>query len=159
MKIADHSVVSIHYVLTNADGEQLDASDGGPLQYLHGHKNIVPGLEEALTNRSAGDELDVAIPPEQAYGVRSEELVQEVPRSAFQGIDKIEPGMQFQAQTPQGAQLITVQSVDGDTIKIDGNHPLAGVALHFKVQVVEVREATEEEKAHGHVHGPGGHDH
>lgn len=159
MKIADHCVVSIHYVLTNADGEQLDASDGGPLTYLHGHKNIVPGLEEALTDRSPGDEFDVQIPPEQAYGVRSEELVQDVPRAAFEGIDKIEPGMQFQAQTPQGAQLITVQSVDGDQVRIDGNHPLAGVALHFKVQVVEVREATAEEKQHGHVHGPGGHQH
>ncbi|MEM1246443.1 MAG: peptidylprolyl isomerase [Acidobacteriota bacterium] len=150
MKIADHCVVSILYVLTNAEGEQLDASSGEPLHYLHGHKNIVPGLEEALTGRDVGDEFEVAIPPEQAYGLRSEELVQDVPRAAFQGVETIEPGMQFQAQTPQGAQLITVQSVDGDTIKIDGNHPLAGVALHFKVQVVDVREATAEEKAQGH---------
>ena len=159
MAIENNSVVSMHYVLTNDAGEQLDSSENGPLTYLHGHSNIIPGLESALTGKAVGDKLNVDVEPAEAYGVRSEELVQEVPRSAFEGIDQVEPGMQFQAQTPEGAQMITVTKVEGDQVTIDGNHPLAGVTLHFEVEVAEVRDATEEEIAHGHVHGPGDHDH
>ncbi len=158
MKIADNCVVSMHYVLTNGGGEQVDASDKGPLMYLHGHGNIVPGLEKELTGKTAGDSFEVVIPPDQAYGPRSDALVQKVPRSAFQ-IETLEPGMQFQAQTPEGSQLITVTAVVGEMVTIDGNHPMAGETLHFQVQVVEVREATAEEVQHGHVHGPGGHQH
>ena len=159
MTIADNSVVSMHYVLTNAAGEQLDSSEGGPLTYLHGHQNIIPGLEQALTGKASGDKLQVEIRPADAYGTHSPELVEVVPRSAFDGVDQIESGMQFQAQTPDGAQMITVTKVDGDQVSIDGNHPRAGEVLNFQVEVTKVRAASEEEIAHGHVHGPGGHDH
>lgn len=160
MQIANNSVVSIHYTLTNAQGEQLDSSNGQePLAYLHGASNIIPGLENALTGKSVGDTLQVTVAPEEGYGPVREELVQEVDRSAFAGIDDIQPGMQFIAKAPWGDQPVTVIKVEGDSITLDGNHPLAGQTLNFDVEVVEVRAATEEELAHGHAHGAGGHEH
>ena len=129
------------------------------MAYLHGHKNIIPGLENALIGKGVEDELSVTVTPEEAYGERHEQLIKEVPMQAFQGVDKVEPGMQFNAESPQGPQLITVTKVDGDTVTVDGNHPLAGVTLNFDVKVVEVRDASEEELSHGHVHGAGGHEH
>ena len=160
MAISKDKVVSIDYTLTGADGKVLDSSNGRePLAYLHGASNIIPGLESALEGKSEGDQLNVSIPPEQAYGNRDERMVQAVPKTAFQGVPDIQPGMQFQAQTNAGARLITVVAVEGDQVKIDGNHPLAGATLNFDVKVVNVRDATEQEKSHGHVHGPGGHQH
>ena len=129
------------------------------MAYLHGHKNIIPGLENALVGKAVEDELSVTVTPEEAYGERHEQLIKEVPMQAFQGVDKVEPGMQFNAESPQGPQLITVTKVEGDTVTVDGNHPLAGVTLNFDVKVVEVREPSEEELSHGHVHGAGGHEH
>ena len=85
-------------------------------------------------------------------------MIQVVERKMFQGVE-VSPGMQFQAQTSHGAQVVTVTAVDGDEVTIDGNHPLAGQTLHFSVEVVEIRDASEEEIANGHVHGPGGHHH
>ncbi|MBV1789557.1 peptidylprolyl isomerase [Marinobacterium sp. D7] len=160
MQIAANAVVSIHYRLTNAAGEQLDSSEGQePLAYLHGASNIIPGLENALAGKVVGDKLSVTVEPEEAYGPVKEELVQDVDRSNFEGIDVIEPGMQFMAQTPWGQQPVTVVSVEEDVVTLDGNHPLAGQTLSFDVEVVEVRAATEEELSHGHVHGPDGHHH
>ncbi|KEA62377.1 FKBP-type peptidyl-prolyl cis-trans isomerase SlyD [Marinobacterium lacunae] len=160
MQIAANAVVSIHYRLTNAEGEQLDSSEGqDPLAYLHGASNIIPGLENALAGKGVGDKLSVTVEPEEAYGPVKDELVQDVDRSNFEGIDVIEPGMQFMAQTPWGQQPVTVVKVQEDTVTLDGNHPLAGQTLSFDVEVVEVREATEEELSHGHVHGAGGHQH
>ena len=160
MAITKDKVVSIDYTLTGNDGQVLDSSNGRePLAYLHGANNIIPGLESALEGKSEGDQLNVSIPPEQAYGVRDERMVQAVPRSAFQGVADIQPGMQFQAQTNAGARLITVVAVTPDQVTVDGNHPLAGATLNFDVKVVNVRDATEQEKSHGHVHGPGGHQH
>ena len=160
MQIADKTVVSIHYTLTNADGETLDSSVGqDPLVYLHGSNNIIAGLEAALLGKSAGDSLQVSVEPGDGYGELSDELVQEVDRSAFQGVDEIDVGMQFMAQTPWGEQPVTVVKVEGDNITLDGNHPLAGQVLNFDVEVVEIREASAEELDHGHVHGPGGHHH
>jgi FKBP-type peptidyl-prolyl cis-trans isomerase SlyD len=155
--IADNQVVSIHYTLTDGDGEMLDTSSGSdPLTYLHGAQNIIPGLEAALTGKSVGDQLQVTIPPEDAYGVVDEDLVQVVPHGAFEGIDDIEPGVQFEARSPEGdTQIVTVQGVSEEGVVIDGNHPLAGQVLRFDVTVEEVREPTEEELAHGHAHGPG----
>ncbi len=156
MKIGDNSVVYFNYTLTNDAGEVLDSSDGGePLAYLHGNGGIIPGLENAMSDHQAGDSFDVSIKPEDGYGERHEELVQKVPRSAFGGVDELEPGMSFQAQTPQGPHLIHVLEVGDDEVTVDGNHPLAGETLHFHIDVEKVRDASKEELDHGHVHDHG----
>jgi FKBP-type peptidyl-prolyl cis-trans isomerase SlyD len=159
--IASDKVVIIHYTLRNDAGETLDSSAGGDaLAYLHGHGNIVPGLEKALEGRQAGDRLSVKVEPAEGYGVRDAALVQKLPRRQFGGASKLQPGMQFHARTSQGhTRTVTVTRVQGDMVTVDGNHPLAGQNLHFDVEVTEVRDASEEELAHGHVHGPGGHHH
>jgi FKBP-type peptidyl-prolyl cis-trans isomerase SlyD len=160
MKIAEQKVVSIHYTLTDGGGSVLDSSSGSePLSYLHGSGNIIPGLEGALAGRQAGEKLSVTVEPQQGYGARDERLVQAVPRSAFKGVTELAPGMQFQAQGPQGARLVVVTQVQHDVVTVDANHPLAGQTLHFEVEIAEVRDATAEELEHGHVHGPGGHHH
>ncbi|MAT93070.1 MAG: peptidylprolyl isomerase [Halioglobus sp.] len=153
--IGNNLVVSMHYKLTDNSGNLLDSSEGGdPLTYLHGAGNIIPGLESALTGKVAGDSVQATVAPQDAYGESRPEMIQVVPRSAFQGVEEIEPGMSFQAQGQDGAvQRITVTAVDGENITVDGNHPLAGVELNFDVEIVTVREATEEELSHGHVHG------
>ncbi|EAU53636.1 FKBP-type peptidyl-prolyl cis-trans isomerase [Mariprofundus ferrooxydans] len=156
MQIADKKVVSIHYTLTNSDGAVIDSSrDAEPLVYLHGAQNIIPGLEAALAGKVSGDELTVSIDAADAYGPYKEEMTQVVPRNMFEGVDEIKAGMEFQAETSQGVQVIRIAAVDGDEITIDGNHPLAGQDLHFDVNVTDVREATEDELAHGHVHTAG----
>ena len=160
MQIAKDKVASIDYKLTDKSGSVLDSSEGrDPLYYLHGNGNLIAGLEEALEGKGSGDSIQVSVPPEKGYGLRNDALVQNVEKSMLQGVDKIESGMQFQAQTEAGVQIFTVVSVEGEQVKIDGNHPLAGETLHFDVTVRDVRDATEEELAHGHVHGPGGHQH
>ncbi|KFN47381.1 peptidylprolyl isomerase [Arenimonas composti] len=160
MQIAERTVASFHYTLTDDDGKVIDSSAGNePLAYLHGVGSIVPGLEKALEGRGVGDRFDVTVSPEEGYGTPNDMLIQEVPREAFQGIDEIEPGMAFQAQTPQGAISVTVTKVENGIVTVDGNHPLAGKNLHFAIEVVEVREASVEECLHGHVHGAGGHHH
>ncbi|NOR51835.1 MAG: peptidylprolyl isomerase [Gammaproteobacteria bacterium] len=157
MTIKEQSVVSIDYTLTNDQGEVIDSSEGNdPLAYLHGSSNIIPGLESALTGKKVGDNFKVTVQPADGYGEVNSELTQVVPSSAFEGVENIEPGMQFHAQGPEGeTEMITVTAVDGDEVTISGNHPLAGEVLHFDVTVKEVREATEEELAHGHVHTTG----
>jgi FKBP-type peptidyl-prolyl cis-trans isomerase SlyD len=153
MQIASKKVVFIHYTLKNTDGELLDKSGGDdPLGYLHGAGNIIPGLEVALDGKQAGDRVNVQVAPQDAYGVRDEALVQEVPRDAFEGVDQIEPGMRFQAESDQGPRVITVTSVAAETVTVDGNHPLAGETLVFDVEVERVRDASPEEMEHGHVH-------
>ena len=161
MKIQKNSAVSFHYSLTDDHGSSIDSSEGKePLAYLHGADNIIPGLEKALEGKSAGDSLTVAVAAAEGYGEVQKELIQEVPSSAFQGVDSIEVGMQFEAQTGQGGTVpVTVTAVTEDTVTVDGNHPLAGKNLNFDVSIEEVRDATEEELEHGHVHGPGGHHH
>ena len=152
MQIADNTAVSIHYTLTNDDGETLDSSIGSDaLTYLHGKGNIIAGLEQALNGKAVGDKFNVRIEPEEAYGLFMEERIQVVPRQLFQGIDDLEVGMQFHADVG----IITIIDIDGNDITIDGNHPLAGVALTFDVEVVDIREATADELAHGHIHGAG----
>ncbi len=160
MQIAERKVASFHYTLTNDAGEVLDSSEGRePLAYLHGAGNIVPGLESEMNGRSAGDAFKVDVQAENGYGNYIEELVQTVPREAFQGVENLDVGMQFQAQTGQGGIAVVVTAIDGDDVTVDGNHPLAGQALHFDVKITEVRDATDEEIEHGHVHGAGGHHH
>jgi len=154
MKNTENPVVSIHYTLTNKAGEQLDSSIGAePLTYLHGAGNIIPGLENALADKTVGDKLTVTIEPEDAYGERNEEHIQTVPREMFQGIDNIEVGMQFQADSSNGPAVVTITAVEGDQVSIDGNHPLAGEQLTFDVEITEIRSATETEMEHGHIHG------
>lgn len=156
MQIADKMAVSIHYTLTNAAGEQLDSSIGSDaLVYLHGTGSIISGLEKALLGKTAGDTLNVSIEPADAYGEYNKNMVQVIPRKMFEGIDKVEVGMQFHADANNGPGVVTVTKVEDDDITIDGNHPLAGEALTFDVEVVEVRAATEDELSHGHVHGEG----
>lgn len=153
MQISENKVVSIHYTLCNAAGDVLDSSAGEePLAYLHGAGNIVAGLEDALLEKAVGDKLDVTVTPELGYGEKHDEMVQTVPHENFAGVDDIEVGMQFMAEAPWGEQPVTVIEIADDGITIDGNHPLAGETLHFSVEVVEVRDATEEEVEHGHVH-------
>jgi FKBP-type peptidyl-prolyl cis-trans isomerase SlyD len=159
MQVAQDKVVSIDYTLTGPQGEVLDSSqDRGPLTYLQGVGNIIPGLEKQLEGKSTGDQVKVTVPAAEAYGERDERLVQPVPRDSFKGVERLEPGMRFQASGPNGAQgVVTIVSVDQNEVTIDANHPLAGVPLTFDVTVVDVRDATEEERAHRHAHGPDGH--
>ena len=158
--IAKDTVVQFNYTLTNDKGETLDQSQGEPLAYLHGHHNIIPGLEAKLEGKSAGDKLKVTVEPKDAYGEYMAEAVQEVPRENFQGVDNIQAGMQFQTQTDDGhVMLVTVKDVTDEVVIVDANHPLAGVTLTFDVEIVEVRAGTADEIAHGHAHGVGGHHH
>jgi FKBP-type peptidyl-prolyl cis-trans isomerase SlyD len=152
MEITDGRVATIHYTLTDDDGQVIDTSpQQKPLSYLHGAGNIVPGLEKALAGKQVGENLKTEIPPEQGYGPRHDAMVQEVPRSAFPDIDAVKPGMQFEARTERGPLLVTVTEVGAENVTVDGNHPLAGKTLHFAVEVADVREATEQESNQGHV--------
>lgn len=156
MQISKDLVASIHYTLKNDAGEVLDSSEGQePMQYVHGASNIVIGLEKELEGKTTGDKLSIVVAPEDGYGEYDATLVQELPREMFAGVDTIEVGMEFHAETKDGQQIIEVKKVDGDTIVVDGNHPMAGQSLHFDIEVTDVRKASEDELTHGHVHGPG----
>ncbi|HHI94529.1 MAG TPA: peptidylprolyl isomerase [Gammaproteobacteria bacterium] len=160
MTIAENKVVTLHYTLTDDEGTVIDQSDDGSFLYLHGASNIIPGLENALTGKASGDELKVTVSPEEGYGERDDARLESVPREMFPADAEIEAGMQFHAEGPEGEMMtVTVAGVEGDTVKIDGNHPLAGVQLNFDVKVIEIRDASAEEVEHGHVHGPDGHQH
>lgn len=160
MSITQDQVVSIHYTLRDDAGEIIDRSaEGEPLVYLHGHGNLIPGLERELAGKNTGDRLQVRIAPADAYGEYDRALVQQVPRRSLKGIGDVRVGMRLQAQTAQGARAFTITGVGGDMVTLDGNHPLAGKSLNFEVEVAGVRPATEEELSHGHVHGAGGHHH
>ncbi|UTW44708.1 peptidylprolyl isomerase [bacterium SCSIO 12696] len=153
MSIQADSVVSIHYTLTDDDGVQLDSSQGGePLVYLQGAGNIIPGLENALLGKAIGDELKVSVAPAEAYGEYQDGLVQSVPRNLFGDDQEVQAGMRFQAQTDNGPMSVVITDVSDDSVSVDANHPLAGKTLHFDVTVAELRDATEEELAHGHPH-------
>ncbi len=154
MQIGKHKVVTIDYTLTNDDGDVLATSTGqDPLAYIHGTGFMIPGLEHALEGKSEGVSLSVTVEPRDAYGERDEELLKVVERTMFGDVERLEAGLQFQAQTDDGIEVVTVISVEDDKVIVDGNHPLADVVLHFEVQVVGVREAGREEIDHGHVHG------
>lgn len=155
LRVEDGKVVSLRYTLKNASGELLDETgDDEPLEYLHGADNIVEGLEEALAGRVVGDKLSVVVPPEKGYGVRDEDGVQNVPRNLFPKEEKLETGMEFWTQDEDGDEMpVWVTNVVGDVVTLDLNHPLAGVTLHFDVEVAGVRDATKEEIEHGHPYG------
>lgn len=153
MQITKHKVVTIDYTLTDTQGTLIDTSKGAePLSYLQGTDSIIPGLEAALEGRSAGEEFTVSIPPESGYGQRNESLLLVVPRAAFQGVEQLEAGMQFLANTGSSQKMFTIVDIADEEVKVDGNHPLAGMTLNFDVTVREVREATVDELSHGHVH-------
>jgi FKBP-type peptidyl-prolyl cis-trans isomerase SlyD len=163
-RIADGKVVTIHYTLTDDDGSVLDSSQGGdPLDYLHGAHHVVPGLEAGLRGKGVGERVQLRLPPEEGYGVRDPKGIQRVPRAAFPADLELEPGMQFSAEDETGrAVTVWIEGVDGpegQTVRIDQNHPLAGKTLCFDVHVTAIRDATLEELSHGHVHGPHGHHH
>lgn len=154
MQIAEDTVVRFDYTLRDTDGEVIDTSEGRePLVYLHGHANIVPGLEKAMEGSSEGEELSVTVEPEEGYGPYREELVQDVPREIFQGVDSIEPGMRFQAQSDAGPMVVTVKEVGDEQVTVDGNHMLAGQDLQFEVAIRGVRDATPEEIEQGQPTG------
>jgi FKBP-type peptidyl-prolyl cis-trans isomerase SlyD len=160
MKIAEKHVVTLNYTLKDNDDNIIDKSDDGSFCYLHGASNIIPGLENALTGKTSGNELSVSVAPEEGYGPRDDARIQEVPRDAFPPDITIEPGMQFNAEGPDGqAVMVTIAKVEDSTVTVDGNHPLAGVTLHFDVTITDIRDASAEELEHGHVHGPNGHQH
>ena len=161
MRISEQKVVTMNYEVADDQGQLIDRSEeGGPLAYIHGNGQLIPGLETALEGRGKGDKVAVDVPPEQGYGERDEEGVQTVARNQFDDSVEIEVGMQFEAEDDdEGHQIVTVAAVDGENITLDTNHPLAGKNLRFKVEILDVRDASTEELSHGHVHGPGGHDH
>ncbi|UQB41273.1 peptidylprolyl isomerase [Thiomicrospira microaerophila] len=159
MKIQKDKVAQIEYTLTNASGEVMDKSDGQPLAYLHGHHNLINGLEAELEGKAAGDKFTVTVPAADAYGEVEDFMIQQVPSDLFQGVDKLEVGMRFEAQSDQGMQSVEITAIEGDMVTVDANHPLAGQDLTFEVDVISVRDATEEELDHGHAHGVGGHHH
>ena len=157
MQIENNKVATLHYTLKDNEGNILDQSEDGSFVYLHGALNIIPGLENALAGKKTGEDLNVKVSPEEAYGVRNEEQMQEVPKEMFEADADIQVGMQFHAQgVDEEMIMVTVAEVKDDAIVVDGNHPLAGMELNFDVKIVEVRDATDEEMEHGHVHGAGG---
>lgn len=160
MKIGKDKVVTIDYTLKDDAGNIVDTSQGSePLAYIHGMGNIVPGLEAALDGGSEGDKVSVSVPPEKGYGVRDDSLIQVLTKDQFAGVDELEVGMQFHAHSEGGVHTIVIAQIDGNKVTVDGNHPLAGMVLHFDIDVRGIRDATKEELDHGHVHGPGGHHH
>ncbi|HYG17830.1 MAG TPA: peptidylprolyl isomerase [Ohtaekwangia sp.] len=156
MQITKNKVAAIHYTLRDNQGTVIDSSEGRqPLYYLHGAGNLILGMEEGLEGKEKGDKLKLKIEPAKGYGEKDPEMIQKVPRSAF-GDQDVKPGMKF--STNQGG-VVTVTDVGLENVTVDANHELAGVELNFDVEVMEVRNATDEELSHGHVHGDGGHHH
>lgn len=160
MKIENNKVAEINYTLKDKDGNVMDASNGQPLAYLHGNGNLIPGLEKELEGKEVSDKFTVTIPAAEAYGERNDALVQTgVPKEMFQGVDNLEVGMRFEAQTEQGIHSVEITDINDEGVTVDGNHPLAGQDLTFDIEVMAVRDATEEELEHGHAHSAGGHQH
>ena len=160
MQISPGKVVLFDYILTDDDKVTIDSSEGRePLGYIHGSGQIIPGLEKALAGKVVGDALTVDVTPEEGYGLQDPNKILVVPRARIDGVPNLQEGMQLQASGGDGPQVVTVRKIEGDTVTLDANHPLAGENLHFDVTIREVRNATPEELSHGHVHGPGGHHH
>jgi FKBP-type peptidyl-prolyl cis-trans isomerase SlyD len=157
MLVADKKVVSFHYSLSNEQGEQLESShERQPMSYLHGARNIIPGLEKAMAGKAAGEKFQVTLAPDQAYGERDDARIQRIPAKHFQDAKHLRPGQRISIRTRNGPMPASVVKVGRFNVDVDTNHPLAGQTLVFDVEVTEVRDATSEEIAHGHAHGPGG---
>lgn len=162
MKITADKAITLNYTLKDNDNKIIDESKNASFVYLHGHHNILPGLEAALTDKSKGESFQLVLEAKDAYGEYNPAMTQSVKKEAF-GDEPIEVGMQFHAEGDDGQPvLITVSEVNGDDITIDGNPPLAGVTLNYAIEIIDVRDATKEELSHGHIHAHGescGHDH
>ncbi|WDE12803.1 FKBP-type peptidyl-prolyl cis-trans isomerase [Thalassomonas haliotis] len=157
MKISSNKVVVMHYAVSDSEGTLIDSSyDHQPLAVIHGTGYLIPGLEDALLDHQVGDKFEVSVNADQAYGERNDNFVQNVPKAMFEGIEDLDVGTQLRATTDDGEQTVIVIDISDDEITVDGNHPLAGIDLNFDVEILEVRDATEEELSHGHVHGEGG---
>jgi FKBP-type peptidyl-prolyl cis-trans isomerase SlyD len=156
--ITRDKIVSMNYTLTDNAGKVLDASEGEPMEYLQGHQNIIPGLEVALEGLKPGDRKKVTVQPTEAYGQHNPELIFALPLSQFGG-QPPQMGMMVQLQSPEGEMMATIKQIENDQVTLDANHPLAGQVLNFDVEIVEVRNASDEELSHGHPHGPNGHHH
>ena len=153
MTIVDNKVVEIHYVLKDKDGDLLDSSEGeAPLAYIHGIGNIIPGLEKQLNGKKIGDKIKAIISPSDGYGVWEEKLIQKIPMSNFKDKSQVKLDAQFRVEMEDGPRIATITKIENDDVTIDMNHPLAGEELHFDVEVMAIRDATEEEISHGHVH-------
>lgn len=160
MQVADDMVVAFHFTLTTDGGELIHSTrPDAPLTYLHGRGELIEGLENAMLGRSEGATFDLTLEPSQAYGQRDPQLVQTVDRAEFPGGEELEVGMKFRVEDDLGQRTITIAEIDGDQVKVDGNHPLAGETISFEVEILEIREASQEELSHGHAHPPGGHGH
>lgn len=156
MQIEKDHVVTLHYTVKTTEGDEIDSSrDAEPLAFLQGSHFMIEGIEDALFGKSKGDTFALEVEPEKAYGQRHDDLVQEVPAAMFEGMD-VEVGMSFRATTDDGEQSVIIIDKSDDTVTVDGNHPLSGMSLAFDIEVIDVRIATPEEIAHGHVHGEGG---
>ncbi len=156
MRVAKETVVAIEYTLKDDQGNIIDASgDRGPMEYLHGAQNIIPGLEQGVDGLVAGDTKSVLVPPQLGYGEYSEKLLQLVPLNAF-GANTPQIGMRFHAETNLGMRVLTIKKIEGEEVTLDGNHELAGKTLHFDIKVVSVRAAELTELSHGHPHQSGG---
>lgn len=156
MNISEQTVVTMHFTVSAPDGTQIDSSkESEPMVFLQGSHYLIQGLEEHLEGKQAGDKFKLDVEPELAYGERHDTLVQEVPKSMFEGME-ISSGMTFRATTDEGEQSVMILDVDDETVVVDGNHPLSGITLTFDVEVLDVRKATDEEIAHGHPHSPEG---
>lgn len=160
MKIEKNCVVSFHYRLTNVAGEQLEDSHGGKaMTYLHGHRGIITGLEREMAGRASGDRFNATIAPELAYGPRRDDAHQRIQMKTVITKGKLRPGQVISVNTDHGPRQVQVIKAGRFVVDVDTNHPLAGETLTFEVEIAEVREASAEEQAHGHAHGPGGHHH
>ena len=160
MNVQGNAVVSFHYQLSDESGEQLeDSSAGNPVLYLHGRQGMLPGLEEALEGKSAGDAFTVVVPPEKGYGERTEGAQERIPKKRVLTQGKLVPGMTIQVNTDSGVREVVVLKAGLKSVDVDSNHPFAGKTLTFSIEVVDVREATRDEISHGHAHGVGGHQH
>ncbi len=160
MAIEERKVVSFHYTLSNDEGEQMESSrEGNPMVYLHGYRNIIPGLENAMAGKDVGDTFEVTVEPKEAYGERNPNAVQRLSAKLFPEPRKLRPGQMVQLQTKQGPMQAVVVKVGRFNIDVDANHPLAGQTLTFDVEIIDIRDATQEEIDHGHAHGPGGVNH
>lgn len=160
MQLTKHKVATINYTLKDTEDNVLDESSDSSFTYLHGASNIIPGLEKALEGSKVGDAVSVDIKPEDAYGERNLEMIQRIPRDKFPDDADVKEGMQFHAESTTGTPVIvTIDSIDGDEVVVDANHPMAGKHLHFDVEVVDVRDATEHEIEHGQVQNDSEHDH
>jgi len=158
--IASGKVVTLHYILRNGEGDIIDQSQSDdPLSYLHGASNIVPGLEIALEGRGIGDEFSVAVEPADGYGDKDQEMLVEIPRSEFGPEEELEVGLEFEVEIDGHPEMATIVEILDDSVIADFNHPLAGEILYFSVSVVDIRDATDSEIEHGHVHGDHDHHH